>query len=390
VDTILGLLFTILILYIIQIKNINLNDVIIISLILMFLILAKESGILFALVALALIVIYELLKKENTKKKIFLIFFILLILTFGAKFSWDFYVNQNNLNIASDVSNINITNIKKFITGKDEKYRYNFIHIYLSYLLSGENFTIFNINVSVIAMLIITIIIMAFLYIKKKDKKILYLMLSIIVINVLFLFSLFITYEFVFAQWEAEVLSAQIRYVQTLNIINVCTILYVLFEKCEHKKILAFVILLIIIFSGTNRGLLQLIKNKEYINSSISKREKYMGIEQYRYLFNENDKIYLVTDYLNELDNSQRELDLLILRYQIAPFKIYMFNKAVVSQEKIINKLSCQYTYIYFYNYNEEIYNMYKFLLKDGEDIEENSLFKLYQENGNFVMEKVK
>lgn len=391
VDTILGLTAIFILLYMLNIKEkVDKSDLLIIFISFIFLSLLKETSIAFVIVSL-IIFLFKGIKLKNSRKEIFFIFLLLIVLLIVFNFLWNYYLKINKLNdISGDISNLNLDTIIEFLKGDSLIYRYETLKDYLSYLTTGENFKLFNINVSVISLLLITILVMLNIYIIKKDKNILSLMFSIIIENILFLGALLIVYLFVFAEWEAKYLSAIPRYVQTVNIINICALLYVLYEKFSHKNVMIISIFIIITLSGTNRGILEIINNEEKIQKTIVQREKYNGIEKYRSIFNENDKIYLVTEYEDKLgEGGKREIDLLSIKYQITPFRVYMFDESVVSEEEIINKLNCDYTYVYFYNVNKDIIERYSFLLKEGQFIEENSLFKLYEENNKLKIDKV-
>ena len=386
-DVMMGLVFAFCILYIFKLQELNFINIVVLAIGLSILGLVRVLGIIFVLLALLLFFIKGIRGKVD-KKKLVITILLLFILVLGLQQLWNIYLIQNGLNniAGTDTSKFNVESITEFVKGDSEEYRYETLKQYMLYLVNGKNFTLFNQNISVLLFLGITIAILVTVYIVKKDKEVLHLLFCVIGVNILFLSAMLITYLFVFSKWEAEMLSAIERYIQTINVINISAILYVLYDKINRKTIVTICLITIIILSGPNRGWLEIKDNETKIKNTASQRRTYADIEKYRDIFNKNDKIYLVTEH-EEYEN-WREQDLVGVKYVIAPYRVYMTAKTELTKQEIIDKLSCGYTYIYFFQYNNDA-NRYGFLLDNGETIKNKTLYKIIEKNNEFKIKKI-
>lgn len=393
VDPIMGLVVSFITVYIINIdfKNIK-RDVILIILFSSYLLLVKENAIVFE-VAILIFLFMRIFSNKNIDKKrlIFPIIFIIII-PFLLKFVWNIYLTNNNLNIAGDISDISLKNVVDIFIGYAPNYRYNTIFEYISYILVEPVFKILKIDVSVMSFLVFAIIVMLLLYFKYKDKEIINLIITIFLFAVFFLGSLLFVYLFVFAEWEAIYLSAIIRYVQTIDIIILCSLLYIVIDKMKNKNIIIIALVLILFITGENRAI-SMIKNRDFIIiNAQEKRKEYEKIENYRELFTMDDKIYFVSDY-NGVDyfteNYYKEIGMLITKYQITPYKVYMHPSEDLIEEQILDKLNLDYTYIYFHNVTSKVREQYDFLLVENEEIYNYDIFKIIDIDGKMKIKKI-
>ncbi len=394
IDTTLGLAFALGLIYIYNIDKLKLSDMIAFSFINLFLVLIKDSGILFSVILIILLGINEIFKnrdeeKKNTKK-IVIYFVVLILLIVMSRTAWGIYLDVNNLNGSGDTSQVNITNVLDLITGEAPKYRYETLKNFGQYLLTGKNFELFGVNISIALWTLINVVVILITYIVKKDKNILKILMGILVANIAFLLGTLATYLFIFAQWEAEVLSAFSRYTRTLVIINTIAMIYVIVNYYEHKKLISVAMLIAVVIASDKRGINEIIQNKENIQTYKEIREEYMGIEKYREVLTEKDKIWVVASYEEDANNRIiREIDLLRFKYQIFPHKVGMLFELHATEEQIIDKFKVGYTYIYFLKGTKDVYDRFNFLLDEGREIEQDKLYKVINENNNWKIELV-
>lgn len=391
VDPILGLTVVFCIIYVLNIKELKKE---IIPLILMntFLILVKENAFVFLVPIIILLLIKFISNKESSRKYLILSIILIAIIPYIIKSSWNIYLENNNLNIAGDVSDVTISNIIDIFKGNAPEYRYDTIFNYISHIFIESEFKIMKIDVSTMVLFITTLLIMFIMYIMKKDKDILYLLITIFLSTVFFVGSLLFVYLFVFAEWEAIYLSALVRYLQTINIINFCTLLYIVLDKFKNKNVIVIAFLIILIITGENRFIAQIKNTENAVNTTSEKRNAYKTLEKYRSLFKEDDKIYIVSDYDNlnlYQENANREIDMLITKYQMTPYRIYMYSDDDITEEQIKYKLKCDYTYIYFHKVTNNVRRQYNFLLVDDEHINSKDVFKVISQDGNLKIKKV-
>lgn len=388
VDITLSLLFIFAIVYIYKMEKMNKSDFFILSVTLIFLELTKEIGTMFTVVVLIYLVIMQNKYYKTEIKKFFALIFIMLLLVCLSKNIWELYLDRNNLNQAWDSSSFNIENITNFITGKGQDYQNDTFKDYFMTFYSGKSFKIFDKDISQLAVLIVCTIVMFGVYIKNKDKKVLKTIIAILLFNIIYIIGLLCIYLFSFAEWEARVLLAYIRYVQIVNVINIFIALILVLDNCKIRffPILA---LIIIINFGSDKLISTFVKFKENNEKTIETSNSYSEIEVYKDLFTEDDKIYVITQFDNEII---REFVLLNLRYLMVPNKLYILDTEKVTLEQLENKLRCGYTYVYMYNCSGEDLKKYSSLLEDEEDlILYGFLFKIeYDENNNLNLVQVK
>lgn len=395
VDTTLGLAFALGLIYIYNMADIKISDVIAFGFINLFLVLIKDSGMLFSTILIVMFGINELAKSKcentNTSKKKLVVYIIILVLAIlFSRTMWGIYLDVNNLNSSGDTSQVNITNILDLVTGKAPKYRYETLKAFGKYLLTDENFKLFGVNISFVLWTVINLAVILLTYIVKKDKNILKILIGVLVANVAFLIGTLVTYLFVFAQWEAEVLAAFNRYTRTPIIISTAAMIYVVVNYYNHKKLIAGILLLAVLISSDKRAINEIIRNKEKIQEYRDIRSEYMGIEKYREILTEQDKIWLVVSYEDDVNNRIiREVDLLRFKYQIFPYKVGMLFELCATEEQIIDKFKVGYTYIYFLKGTKEVCDRFNFLLDEEKEIEQDKLYKVINENNNWKIELV-
>lgn len=388
-DIVLALLFVFLIVYIYKIKKITVIDFIILSATLVFLELTKEIGMLFIIVVF--IYLFMLQKKyysENIKKLLLIIFVMFLVIcTF--KNSWTLYLELNNLNQAWDTSGFSKENIINFVTGNGKEYQYSTLKNYMKQLGIANNFRLFKTNIPILYIVIFSIIaILIMMYIKKDNKdEIKKVLISLLLFDFIFLFGLLCMYLFSFAEWEARILSAFTRYIQIVTVINLLLVLFLYVENFK-KTLIPIILLIVVINFGNNRTITTFTeykeKNEEYKNIA----SEYSDIQQHRDILNENDKIYVITEFDNPIT---REYVLLNLRYQMVPYDVFMLDEENVTEEELIEKLQCDYTYVYVYNCRRWSVGKYESLFASEDyKLKYNALFKIVYNDNKLTLEEVK
>lgn len=393
VDPIVSIMGGFTLIYLLNVKDVNYKEIIISICLCSFLSLIKESGLLFAIIILIVFLIKLLREKKNIKT---IILFGLLILSvmLGLRNLYSVYLKTNNLdNIYIYSSELSLERIIVFIKGDGETYQYDAIKNYFEYLLKNGSIHILNTDLPVLTCLFISTVVMISIYVLKKDREILYLTISIFIFNVLFLLMLMSTYVFVYGQWDAINLTAIVRYVQTLSIVNVVIMFYSLFKTCNHKVLVILLMFFIIVIDSPNRSLKEILRSKTIINNMENNRNAYSGIEKYIDLFNENDKILIVCDYPETTNNElYKEFALLNIKYQIAPNRAYMFLEEEATKQDIEDKIFTGYTYVFFEVANDRMKEKYSFLLDSEEnvsDITNDSLYKVIVNDENVFLQKI-
>ncbi len=392
----IGLVFILSSIYIIFAKKIDKKELGIISVMLGFMILLKDSAMLFAVIAMGTLLIKMLLTKvtdetEKTNKRNNIAFAILLIMVIiFLRYTWNIYVSYNNLNISADTNKITLENIGELFAGEAETYKYDTIKAFFKYLISKRNTTVYGLDIPYIYEVSVAIIGILTIAIIKKDKRYYALLIVVILANTLFLLGTLGTYIFIFARWEAEYLSALVRYLKILTEINVCSVVLVLFDAFSYKTIIGVCATIVIAMFGNNRGIKEITKNKDIIKERLDIRIPYFEIDKYRHVLSEKDKIYFVTEYPEETSNLNitRELDLLRFKYQIAPFKVGMIFDTHITEQDIINKIKTGYTYVYFHRMTEATQDKYQFLFDEGKATLR-ILYKIVEENNKIKLIKV-
>ncbi len=392
----IGLAGILTLIYIIFTQKIDGKELGIITLMLAFMVLIKDSAALFTIIAAILLFVKLLFVKAKSKtekldKKRIIAWALILIMTVAfLRYTWNMYVSLNNLNISADTNKITLENITKLFKGEEEEYKYNTIKAFFKFLVMKNQFEIYGLNVPFIWVLVIAIITMVLAGILKKDKRYYILACVVALSSVLFLIGTLGTYIFVFARWEAEALSALVRYIKIPTIICTCAIGFAIFNAFSYKTTIGVCAIILIAIIGDNRWVKQLTDNKRIITERVELRTPYQDIEKYRHLLNEKDKIYFVTEYPEDMldGNITRELDLLRFKYQIAPFKVGMVFDTHVTKQDIINKIKTGYTYMYFHRIIEETANKYQFLL-DGDSLNLRVLYKIVNENDRIKLVSV-
>lgn len=389
-DVMLSLLFVLCIAYMYDKTKLGLTDVVILTVVLVFIELTKEIGLLF----ICVILLYYLMhQKEYVDKKSYLLFTVIIMFSVVllAKTTWTTYLRLNNQLQAWDMSGLNIKSIVGFLLGKGEEYQYDTVIKYFKSICTSENIKVFKINLPVIYIIIITLLLMYVMYrVKNNSNKIKKVLIATMVFDTVFIIGLLVMYMFSFAEFEAKELSAFVRYIQMVDIINIGALLIIIMDNNLNSYIL--VVTIVILQLSNNRPYTTFMKYKYNNLLSLRTRKQYENIIKYKELFNEQDKIYIVTDYSNDqYEERKRELALLNIRYELVPYKTYMLDIEDKGIDTIIEKLQCGYTYVYFNRATNAVIEKYDQLLSDStERITTGALFKIIYIEDEIRIEKVK
>lgn len=378
VEPIIALLFCNISLFLINYK-ITIKNTIISIILFSGLTLIKSSSVILILI-LELLILFKNNEKAEERLKLCLNNLIIILFII---FSWDIYLTVNNINSAWDTSNI-VNNILVYIKGQADSYKYSIHIIFSKIFLYTEPSVIhlYKLKISELFIIVLPLIYMYSVLKHKKDYKIKELFYLISLVNVLYILGLYLMYLFSFSKWEALCLSAFCRYIQVLNIINLVFCTYVFFTytnlfKKRNKISIITVVIFLICFISINRFYYteQYDGIKKY--NQISNTQ-YKDLEKNKNLFNQNDKLLVITPKMVS-KNGIREILVYKIRYKYAPLKVNFINETLVTEEKIKDKLACGYTYIYFLDSNEEVIKQYSFL--SDKKIEKNKIYKIITKN---------
>ena len=131
-----------------------------------------------------------------------------------------------------------------------------------------------------------------------------------------------------------------------------------------------------------------LTANSWYVRSYIPRENKNILLPKMteKDIIKAHDKVLLITEHIKDL-NIRREMLMFKYRYQNVPDRIYIMNDTLVSRTEIENKLSCDYTFIYFYNCDKDVIAQYQFLSR--QPIKNNRLYKVTRPAKNiFIIEE--
>jgi hypothetical protein len=275
-----------------------------ITLSLAFLVLVKTSGIGLGIIAI-LINYFVITKKTRTKAWSLRYFLVTVGSLLIAKYSWDIFVQVTGATIAwESISNLTITNVIRFITGKGWEYQY-----YTQYSFLKTLFT-FNIGSGLLG---ITWFMGALFFIgfilygvsckrKKGDTAYLRLSVSLLIGLIVYSFTLLVLYLFTYSEYEAINLSSFSRYMATClwPAITICVYIVINNELLSSKRImLKSVCFLLSLFLFINyQALYDITINAQAIAGGTEEsHEDFYILEYLGQVLKPSDRVYIVADY---------------------------------------------------------------------------------------------
>ena len=387
VDVTISLIFIFLIMYIYNMDKVNKVDFIILTILFSFLILVKEISFLFVIIGLFYLLILQIKHFKGNLLKIFEVIFLMFLIIFLFKNLWTLHLDLNNLNQAFDSSGLSMENIFNYIRGNGKAYQYEIIPKYFNKLFKYGIFEIGNIKISMVFVMVVSNLSILIIYFIKKDKKILNLFTTLLILDCIYILGLLIIYIFSFAEWEAKILLAFERYIQTIAVVNILLMVLILIDNIKFKII--SIIILFTIFNLNNNAFKNIETKINWNTKNITEISNYyIDIEEYYGLFKNDDKIYVISEFENPIE---REIVLLNLKYRIVPFKVCFSDSEDIDKEGLEDKLKCGYTYVYMYNCSNENLEKYKQLNGNKELFLNGDLFEVkYNDEKVLYLERVR
>ena len=363
VETPIALLFSFALLFWINNEK-STKNTIIMALIASSLFLIKSTAIIFS--AAILINIFISAKNEKKYKN----FIIALIILISFKLSWTLYLNVNHLCLPYDTTTLNIKNIINYFSGLNPSYQYKIPKDMLLYLINNHYALVKYINIKIPCFILyaFTLIYIFCVYNIKKERQLKTILFNLIFLYCSYFLALIIMFQFCFSQWEIAEFAGLQRYIQLLNIISAAMLFYVyisydMFKKTNHntEKYIKTSLIIIILSFCISEYNEKIFKYKDINKRTINAIKRNEYIKSYKNILTKEDKILLITDKVNS-QHVTREQQLHQSRYEIVPYRIYMFNDTLTTKEQIIDKLACGYTYIFFWDSEEKLLEQFQFL----------------------------
>ena len=334
--------------------------------------LIKNTGIVFA--STILIVETISLLKEKDKLRGILIISILVLLIIG---SWwaKILINKGNLNW-KDKESI-------YIKEGQEESRNEVIHHFANEIIEPTRpITVRNLSLLMCFTIYITYSI--FLYKKIKAYRLKSILITMIMTTVLYVMNMLVVYLTLFEQEETQILSSFNRYASTMLLSGFFLNTIILCDIIEFKTYyLSLIVTLLLFFLPIEDISSMYIHAREYNVAVMARRNEYGKIKKYKNLFNETDKIYLVTDRLSDY-----KFAMAISKYELMPILIGNddgtdFNK------NLKDELMDNYTYIYILKENNQFNKIFESTFGEKIEFESDSLYKINKKNDNIEVEKI-
>lgn len=398
IDYALAVLFGIS--FYIAIKLENKKDRFLLMILLVALVLLKDTGLLFAGIVLMYLFIYKVIinifiqkkiSKELVKKACFIICGVfILIFVF---MTWKIYCRTNGkiLDVGHDHNyisqNLDIKSlIKAIFQSTSTEGKLNIISdSFFEYLTKNDLIRVF-INLTPLKIIIIINCISIYLYKitnKEKKERILSMIISFNIGFILYLLLLLVTYLFAMTDLEGYRLASIDRYLNTYFLAWIIAIFMLLFEN-KNNNILQIFIICLVLFGEIN--IKSITTNYPNPNSSQELIEITKNIKNN---ISEDDKIYLI------VQNSSQKFIQHQVRYLLSPiftndmsefslgekYDKYDYDSIDITvqewEEKLIQE---EYNYVFIVEGDEKFYNKYKDIFENSgnsiEDIQK-KLFKV-------------
>lgn len=375
--------------------------------------LAKDAGMLFAIILAFLYILDYLLSAEGsissrkiTGKHRFFHIIMTVIFVLIPKILWDFELNRTNLSTTGKIS-INYDVLLNVILGKDGSYRSDVMRGYIlalfkpRVLLGDTGMSINYISLLVIEILVLYIALRHVVKsgIVKKSQARLYMIMFVLQMAI-FIIGMCLTYMFNFSEYEAVRLASFSRYENIVFLASVIVVLVLLWKiifdsNCCRKTLqIAFISVIMFVVPGE-----ELAKNILRFN--------YQGALQVRQEFAEiTDKIAnscKVGSAVYIISQEDDGFDKWVLKFSIRPNTVNkdfgswsigegpFYDGDIWTVQKSCKEwkeeLLSSYDYVALYRVNDYFKDTYGKLFKEPEAIQDNSLFRVNKDNG--CLEKV-
>lgn len=378
VDGFLGVLFA-LGLFIIYSDDSKTYKNIFLSLIITALSLTKTTGIVFAVLLLLFEIINRLMKKEPIKY-VALVSICPIILTScwylkvdGTNKNWNFEKVWKDETSESIPGEFESTVLKRYVSA------------------FGNRNVIDEKNLSIIITLLLLSVYSMYLYhqfeTEQKKKNYKFFLICIGVSFVTWGIGLLWMYMTIFTEEEALILASFDRYFSTMLLAWTVFNSFILCdtEKNRFSEIYVTIVILISL-SPMNTIYEKYIQCRNDINCSHVERNYYTTIKRCKKLFNDSDKIFLLSN-----GNTDNMYMFKICRYEMMGINIANNNPEYFGAEEDFMQILKEegYTYIYIFRFKEDLKDNYINLFT-GTTIQDDSLYKINLDGKeNLNLEKI-
>lgn len=350
--------------------------------------LIKSIGIYLAIGTSILFIMDSILNKKVNLKYTLKIGILCIMVIAITTVTWRLKIKIDGANEKWNIANINMENIEKVLKGNGEYYQKTTIKNYITELFEAKGgFTTRNMNAVNLLMLLIAFDIVVFKLLKENKKRYVLMSTFMLLFWCIYIAIQLLVYLFIFEPEEAMILACYTRYLSTIPfaivLINIVFLENVLKDN-EIKKsniILIFSILVIFLsIQDINDIYLKNVQNKQ---ERIDYRNKYKKILEYSDILNKNDKVYYISNFVDE-----REI--IIAKYEFLPLKIgNESSKLTMTKEEFIQTLlQEEYTHVYIEFTDRILNNQYTDLFIDGK-IESKTMYEIKKDENKLVLLKV-
>jgi len=415
VDSLLGILFAYIIYCYFTSEKLDSFSITNICMGLFIFPMIKASGTGLAVICIFIIAIDIILNRKHklsyksllSKSAITIIAFVLALLL--SKYSWDFYLKATNTGQAwASMSNLTLSNIVDFFTGKGPTYRYDTFKNFVSFVLSKDYFSN-TFNMTFMMWTVVSVVLAVVLVHKIPKENILYkrtknMFIGIFVGYIVYSIGMLFLYLFTFSEYEAKILASIGRYLSTYSLAIILLIAY-FYIYYSYKKVIDFPMKRIIIIMSLGVVLFSngIPLARVTVLTPLIKRDARVKrapldplIDISQTLDTDGKRLYFISQ------NTSGE-DYWVARYNLTPIPInsngewsigtpYSDNDVWTKKttyEEWITDLSKNYSHVYLYKIDQQFVDEFGSAFKNIEEIKNNSLFKLTMIDGSHKLELV-
>lgn len=373
-------------------------------LMLAFMVLAKDSGLLFAIffgIAYVLIKVIRNNAKLTDKRNI-VVYLSTLLAVFVPKLLWSLNNTLNHVN-KSFGNKFDFVSLINVLLGKETGYRRkvlgNFIEkMAYGYIQIGD--TGIYLNYTVIALVLLAMLsFIVYLAVKKcradkKEGKV--VEITAVVLFVVYIAGLMITYMYKFSEFEAVELASFYRYVLIvylgLSLFAAYGFAIYTAKALESKHVFNLIIIAAVVFCTPMESVVTFTSGA-YVGASISLREP---LQEYVDIINDNVESGSKVWYIFEGGSNETRL---AIKYGIRPnyldgdvsiraeIKAEDDGSEIYSAEEWMDML-CErdYDYVATYHIDDQFIEEYGELFENKEDIADDSIFAVDADNRKLVL----
>lgn len=354
--------------------------------------LVKTTGAFLALVAIAIIVISDLLRKRG--KGNLRVWCVMPVALLFGKYSWDWYLQITGFHAAWGSNSVSLQGIVSLLSGGMQKYQrdsiLNFIDALSSYKFGGNAVTM-HLPTWIALFVILFLMILHFEKGTERKKHGKCLMAGLFAGFAVFLISLQVLYLFTYTPAEAMTLASFDRYVGTFLVAIAYVIVGILVaqwaDRGKGSTAVAVSMCALLFFMPLSHIFDVSVLAPIQCNKSAAYREEHLQITQYSDILDyTKDKVM----YISQEDNG---IDKMILSYLIAPVpsdgtvwsfggpyeEIDNWSRIMTPQELVAHIKEQGCTYVYVFGSNDYFTETFGELF-EGQQIQEKCLYRYLAE----------